>query len=165
MPLVEVEDVDSLAVNLKSLLEYESNNDISIDFPSTYRAYTDGLYEVRDKICRERELYSPGEREVFIAFAGLIAVGLSVVVRNINAPQGVDPSWPNLSGFVCNPYRGMGIGRLSMETRMRVVRDSFDGKAWTMVREDNLQSSHLVSSVGFKVVSRHENYNVYTYSE
>ncbi len=149
LPINEVEDIKSVSESFKKLLERDDNSDIAREFPNTTRLYTGDLERSLASLEADKEHYEPGKTEKFIVFAGEQAVGLSVVTNDIATPYGVDSAWPNLSGFVCNPFRGQGLGRLSIATRMKVVRSRFDDHAWTTVREDNFPSIALVTSVGF----------------
>lgn len=150
VPLNRVKDLERIAFDLSSTLEHKGNIDISEEFPTTFAQYTGDIKEVARNLEVAQGCFKVGKREQFIIFAGEKAVGLSTVINNINTPNGVDPSWPNLSGFVCHPFRGQGLGRLSLETRMQSVINNFGKNAWTLVKQGNVHSEHLVTSVGFK---------------
>ncbi|HRN90394.1 MAG TPA: hypothetical protein PK265_01085 [Candidatus Saccharibacteria bacterium] len=150
LPLGEIYNLENVALDLNRLLSRKDNNDIRDGFPATFTRYTGDLRKVVSNLDIAKSLYKTGKREQFIIFAGTRAVGLSIVTTDIDNPVGVDESWPNISGFVCNPFRGQGLGRLSIETRMRVVKENFNNAAWTFVKNGNKPSEHLVRDVGFK---------------
>jgi len=163
-------DLNVVSRDFNHLLKRDNNHDIAGEFPNFVKKCVQGEANVRDALSRARESISPGRTEMFIVFSGVYAVGLSVVTNDVEAPRDVgNPDWPNLSGFVCHPFRGRGLGRLSIEKRMEVVDDNFGGKAWTLVRDGNAVSEHLVTSAGFKRVSsdnqKIDNRHLYTYSK
>lgn len=147
--LREIDDVDRLANNLRDLLRLPQNSDITEEFPRTVARYTDDIEQVIANLIIDRDAYVIGQREQFVAFSGSLAVGLSTVISRIKTPLGIPPEWPNLSSFICRPYRGLGLGRLSMEVRMKVVQRNFGDHAWSLVRRDNEPSRHLIEDFGF----------------
>jgi predicted acetyltransferase len=108
-----------------------------------------------------------GKREQFIVFSGQKAVGMAIVTNQISAPTEVPEEWPNLSGFILNPYRAHGLGRLSINHRVRVVHEHFGGHAWTYVRKGNIPAEKIVLGAGFTrtdiVVPGQENQHLYLY--
>lgn len=168
VPIDKIKDFESTAVDLMDLLQRKDNTDIVKEFPATVAQYTGDKNKVTTNLETTQQYYEIGKREQFIIFAGKRAVGLSTVINNVDTPSGVDPSWPNLSGFICHPFRGQGLGRLSLETRMQVVRHHFGNHAWTLVRRGNIRSEHLVVSVGFKkskeVISGWGDRDLYTFN-
>lgn len=153
-PFSEIEDFSQVATDINSLLTNGKNLDIASEFPATYQRYTTEHDEVVRNLETAQSRFEVGKHEQFIVFAGERAVGLSVITSNLDIPEGIDPSWPNISGFICNPLRGQGLGRLSIEARMNVVHQDFGGHAWTFVRDDNVVSEHLVLDVGFRKTDR-----------
>lgn len=166
-PLQSINDLESVASDLSELLASSENEDIKIHFPATVRRHTGDVEVVRQNLIEAADACVPGRREQFIIFSGSRAVGMSVVTLLPDTPEQINPAWPNLSGFVCQPYRGRGLGRLSMERRMRAVRENFDDHAWTYVRKGNMPAEHLVSEAGFKktdvIVPGQEHQNLYLY--
>jgi GNAT superfamily N-acetyltransferase len=156
-----------VATDISSLLRHPTNEDIKIHFPGTVDRYTGTLNEVEANLREAADQCEIGTREQFIAFSGEIAIGMSIVTNQIKPPDGIDESWPNLSGFVLNPYRNRGIGRLAMERRIEIVEQNFGGHAWTYVRKGNIPAEKIVSSVGFTktdiVVPGQEYQNLYIY--
>lgn len=145
-----IDDFTPLAKELKDLLEREDNHDIAVDFPKTFVSHTAEIPQIVQHMENARSIYGIGQHEQFIVKSGAKAVGLCVVTITAPPPDASLIGVPNLSGMIFNPYRGKGIGRYSLEQRMEIVKDNFNNKAWTFVREDNLTSRHLVESVGFK---------------
>ncbi len=154
VPFSEIENFNQIATDMSTLLANGQNQDIADGFPATVARYTTEHEEVIANLETAQSRFEAGKHEQFIIFAGARAVGLSVITSNLDIPEGIDPSWPNISGFICNPFRGQGLGRLSIETRMDFVRQDFNGHAWTFVKDDNVISEHLVLSVGFQKTDR-----------
>jgi predicted acetyltransferase len=150
LPFQEISSVDSIAEDFNALLALEGNDDIRRDFPATVNRYGNGVEHAVESFEKTRELMRIGGREQFIVMAGARAVGLCLISTQIEQPPGLDTTWPNISGFVMNPFRGQGIGRFSIEERMKVVEQHFDNHAWTFVRDGNAPSEHLVLDVGFQ---------------
>lgn len=167
-PLQDIDDLKSVALDLSELLASSDNADIKIHFPVTVRRHTGDLAVVHRNLIESAQACEPGRREQFIIFSGVRAVGMSVVTLLPEVPKQVDKTWPNLSGFICQPFRGQGLGRISMERRMIAVRDDFDNHAWTYVRKGNSPAEHLVTDVGFRKtdheVPGQENQHLYLYS-
>ena len=97
-----------------------------------------------------REVVKIRSREQFIVSFGQRAVGLCLITNQIESPPCIDQAWPNISGFIMNPFRGRGLGRFSIEERMKIVEQNFGNHAWTLVRDGNARSEHLVLDVGFE---------------
>ena len=147
--LSDIDDMRSVSMDLTELLKNDANHDIVDDFPNTVARYVENPEIALETLTTSKSQIVTGKTEMFIALVGERAVGLSIVTNEIMAPIGVDPSHPNLSGFVCVPFRGHGIGRLSLEARIKVVNENFNGNAWTFVARNNSISKHLITSVGF----------------
>jgi len=159
----KIEDSTLATHSLSDLLSNGDNIDIASEFPNLVAGFSsrgDVATRTFDSIKAAHEL---GVHEIFIISMGSRAVGLSVVSRQVSPPEGLDDEAPNLSGFICRPYRGIGLGRISLEKRLEAVDDRFNGIAWTSVRINNSVSNHLVESVGFKHLSTIEGRNIYTY--
>ena len=169
IPFSEIESFDQIATDMSGLLQNGTNQDIAEGFPATVTRYTAEHDEVVANLETARTRFELGKHEQFMIFAGQRAVGLSVVTTNLDIPEGVDPSWPNVSYLVCNPFRGQGLGRLSAETQMDAVRRDFDGHAWTFVKDDNRISENLILSVGFTKTDRKiegwEGHHLYLFDE
>lgn len=149
-PLQEIESFQTIAEDFDAYLDRQDNNDIAGEFPATVRRYGSGVQAAIDNFEEARELTKIGEREQFIVTMGEQAVGLCLITSQIDNPPGIDESWPNISGFIMNPFRGQGLGRFSIEQRMKVIQERFDDHAWTFVRDGNVRSEHLVLSAGFE---------------
>ncbi len=148
-PLNEVMDTQRAALDLRRLLLLQENVDIKNDFPATVKRYSESPERAIESIEDAYRTYDRGKKEQFIVYSGGVAVGMSIATNLIEAPEGVDPAWPNLSGFICKPYRQRGLGKLSLQIRLQAVTESFDGHAWTLVREGNEPSERLVLGQGF----------------
>lgn len=149
-PFQEIESFDSIAKDFTSLLPRDDNADIKREFPGTVRKYGENMSLAIENLEETSRHMKLGEREQFIVMMGDKAVGLCLITAQIENPPGVDPSWPNISGFIMNPYRGQGLGRFSIEERMKIVKQNFGDHAWTFVTNGNVRSEHLVQDVGFQ---------------
>lgn len=165
--LTSIELFGEIARDFNELLGRPDNQDIANEFPATVARYGEGASQAVANFEATRELCKIGEREQFIVFSNEKAIGLCMISRQIEAPPSVDITWPNISGFIMNPYRGQGLGRFSIEQRMKVVDQHFGGHAWTLVREGNAPSEHLVTAVGFRKTRRRlgvrKGHNLYLY--
>jgi hypothetical protein len=162
-----ISDFDDFAVvahDISALLRMPENHDIAIDFPGSVARYSRDVDEVVAEFQKTQQACRPGVRQQFIAMAGDRAVGMSVIQLAGEVPEGIDASWPNVSGFVCNPYRNQGIGRLSLLARLQVADEQFGGRAWTKVRNDNAFSRRMVTHAGFVPVHDTDGHTVYSYS-
>ena len=153
-PLTEIGDFSTTAEDLSTLLKRADNTDIAQEFPPTVARYGGIALEAKANLEVAASLYEVGSREQFIVFSGETAVGMCIITNQIDIPDGINPKVPNISGFVANPFRNQGVGRLSIEERMKVVEKNFNKSAWTFVKDDNLISEHLVLSVGFQKTDR-----------
>jgi GNAT superfamily N-acetyltransferase len=166
-PLIEIDNFKDIADSLRRLLPREDNSDIAQEFDASFKNYTGRRFRVVGNLKKARDLYQPGTREQFIAFAGERAVGLSLVSTQVEPPPGVDAEWPNISYFVCRPFRRQGLGRLSITACMKAVARNFDNRAWTVIKDGNSPSEHLVTSVGFNRIDRPvegwKGYNLYLF--
>jgi hypothetical protein len=154
IPLTKIGDFAKPAEDLSGLLKRTDNIDIAEEFPPTVAKYGGVTLEAKANLEAARSLYAVGSREQFIVFSGEKAVGMCIITNQMDIPDGIKPNAPNISGFVSNPFRNQGIGRVSIEERMKVVEKNFDNQAWTFVKDTNLKSEHLVLSVGFQKSER-----------
>jgi hypothetical protein len=162
--LNEITDLQAVAEDIADLLEQTSNADIAVEFPSSVAAYTGDINKVVDNLIAVQGESYPGVRQQFIACSGLRAVGMSVVRFADKVPDGVDIGWPNVSGFVCNPFRGRGIGRLSLMKRLEAIDAQFGGSAWTRIKVHNVHSQQMVEHAGFVQIGMDTEGLIYTYN-
>ena len=171
--LDEIKNPFTLAENLKSLLE-EDNDDIHIEFPNIAKRYSQGsVQEIAERIIEDRELQKDGVQEWYLVYKEDIATGIGVIVSNPRCtPKELNNvNSPNLSGFICRPYRGEGLGRFSLESRLEIVKRRFGGMAWTLVQTENEVSNKMIlSEPGFTIKDRvllynNKQYNLYVYKE
>lgn len=166
-PLTEINSFAEIATDFNDFLPRHDNQDVKLEFPTTVKNYGMGVESAIRNLEEARNLYKTGEREQFIISSGERAVGLCIITSQLKQPLGIDASWPNISGFIVNPFRGRGLGRFSIEERMKVVENNFNNHAWTFVRHGNKRSEHLVLSVGFKkldqVVEGHEDKDLFIF--
>lgn len=153
-PLTEIMDFTDAAQDLSILLKRSDNTDIADEFPPTVSRYGGTASEAIVHMKEARDLCEVGSREQFIVYAGERAVGMCIITNQIAIPDGINPNAPNVSGFISNPFRGRGLGRFSIEERMKIVEKNFNNRAWTFVKDSNLTSEHLVISAGFQKSER-----------
>lgn len=149
-PFSSIKSFQQIAEDFNTHLARGDNQDVATEFPATVVRYGSGVDEAVHNLEEARGLYETGSREQFIVLSGKRAVGLCLITNQIDNPPGINDSWPNISGFIMNPFRGRGLGRFSIEERMKVVEENFGNHAWTFVRDGNDHSEHLVMSVGFE---------------
>lgn len=149
-PFQEIDSFTQIARDFNTHLRRDDNADIQQQFPGTVKRYASGEDMAIENLESVLEYVELGKHEQFIVYFGEIAAGLCVVSNQTKCPPNVDPSWPNLSGFIMNPFRGIGLGRFSIEQRMGVVKEDFGDRAWTLVKDGNERSEHLVLDVGFR---------------
>ncbi len=158
-------DLSLVADSLFRLLNQDNNSDIEKEFPNLSKNLSrsrDTAEYTLKSMCEQNE---PGFHELYVISLGHYAVGLSVISRQATIPELASFKAPNLSGFICRPYRGLGLGRLSLESRINAVNERFDGQAWTSVNTKNIPSNHLVQSVGFILHSTINDRNIYTLNQ
>lgn len=169
MPLSEISDFSAPAEDLSAVLKHPDNADIADEFPATVMRYGKTVLEAQANLEAAKDLYEIGSREQFIVLSGERAVGMCLITNQIDIPEGIDPTAPNISGFVANPFRNKGVGRVSIEERMKIVAKNFNNRAWTFVKDDNVISEHLVRSVGFQKTNREiegwEGYHLYLFGD
>ncbi|MDB5716429.1 MAG: hypothetical protein JWO15_3826 [Sphingomonadales bacterium] len=159
----EIENFTPIAHDLIELLGRVDNQDVAAEFPGSVARYTGNADQVIHNLIETKYACRPGVRQQFIAFAGERAVGISAVRFADEVPSGIEPSWPNVSGFVCSPYRNRGIGRMSLLERLKVVDSQFNGNAWTKVKQSNIHSHRMVTHAGFEVIGEDNDSFVYAY--
>lgn len=150
-PLVEITDVDAAAHSLREHLADPANLDIRDEFPRSFERYSAAQGAVVTDLLMSQAACYPGKREHFVPYASCLAVGMAAVqiVGPRAVPEGVDPTWPNVGGFVCQPWRGRGLGTMLWKACLRSVHDEFGGNAWTLVRPNNIPSQITIQRVGF----------------
>lgn len=167
----QINNPQELAEDLQRLLLDRNNADISREFPNLAKRYSQGsIPEITSRILIDQTLQEEGLREWYLTYKDSDVVGfgaINLVQLPIAGTSGVD--LPNLSGFIFKPYRGEGMGRFSLEERLKIIRTRFGGIAWTLVRLDNETSNQMVlSTPGFalhkKVAHNDKLYNLYKYS-
>jgi hypothetical protein len=163
MAFQDIENLRSVAEDFSLLLSRGDNTDIAIDFPGTMRRYTGDTSNVHNELLKTKEHCRPGIREQFIVFAGEIAVGLSAIQLVDEPPEGIDAEIPNLSGLIANPWRSLGLGKLSLRHRLDIADNRFNSQAYSLVRKNNAISQKLVESNGLKIVGEDESHFVYLY--
>lgn len=158
-----IKDMHSVAEDFSSALSRVDNGDIAKDFPGTVRRYSGDVESVSAELTKTREQCLAGTREQFIVYAGEVAVGLSAIQLVDKPPEGVDANVPNLSGMIFNPWRGKGFGSLSLQYRLDIVDERFGGRAYSLVRKDNIVSQKLVESNGLAVIGEDDTRFIYLY--
>lgn len=160
-----------VAEDLQRLLSDRRNDDIGKEFPNLAKRYSQGtVQEIATRILIDKTLQEDGRREWYLAYKDSAVVGFGAInLASSPAASGLDIDSPNLSGFICKPYRGEGIGRFSLEERLKIVRSRFGGIAWTLVGLNNETSNQMIlSTPGFVLCDRttykDEPYNLYEYS-
>jgi RimJ/RimL family protein N-acetyltransferase len=162
-PLTPNIDLGQLAYDLSSLLTDRSNKDIALEFPASVIRYTGGENHVLANLEETVRDCRPGVRQQFVAYSGERAVGMSVIRFADEVPDSVQDSWPNVSGFICNPFRNQGLGRQSLLKRLEVVEEQFGGHAWTQVKKENAPSNAVVRRCGFLLTGETDGSNIYTF--
>ena len=160
-----IDDMHSVAEDFSGFLSRADNSDIALDFPGTVRRYSGDVDKAYQELMKTREQCQRGVREQFIVYAGKAAVGLSAIQLVDEPPEGIEPTLPNLSGMIFNPWRGKGLGSLSLRYRLNVVNERFNGQAYSVVRKANAASRRLVESHGLVIVGEDETRYTYLYDE
>lgn len=156
IPATEVVNPVAIAEGLRQLLVAPINKDIQLDFPGTTKRYNSQPELAQHAFHQSLEDYQKGVRALFVCFVGQEAVGLSIITNLVSTPRQVAEGTANVSGFICEPWRGFGFGRLSLEVRLARIKEAFGGTAWTSVRPENSASVHNVKARGFKFVGQDE---------
>jgi hypothetical protein len=149
-PFSEIDSFEQIAIDFNENLGREDNLDIENEFNGITARYGSGVKLAVENFEIAKARFTVGEYEQFIVSAGGRAVGLCLITNRLESPPDIDQSWPNISGMIMNPFRGQGLGRFSIEERMKVVERDFGNHAWTYVKYENDPSNHLVASVGFE---------------
>lgn len=160
-----IDDMHPIAEDFSSFLSQPNNSDIALDFPGTVRRYGSDVDTAYQELMKTREQCQQGVREQFIIYAGERAVGLSAIQLVDEPPEGIEPTIPNLSGMIFNPWRGKGLGSLSLRYRLNVVDERFNGRAYSVVRKANTVSQKLVESNGLVIVGEDESRLTYLYDQ
>ncbi len=165
-PITEVDSYVAAAHDLSCFLSEAGNDNIEAEFPGTLAQYST-LISAEQNLGRLIESHQYGVREIFLVCAGAHAVGQAIVTISKHPPKEVDPASPNVSGWISSPFQGRGLGKFSLEERLKVVRERFDGKAWTLVNKANTVSERNVRGRGFRCLSRKvedgPQYNLFTW--
>lgn len=164
VPLPDVMNLYALAADLSRLLVRPDNADIEYEFRNTYNRYTGDLDKVFDNLTLASADCRPGVRHQWVVFAGETAVGMSVVRLSDETPETIPENYPNVSLFVCEPFRKSKIGTRAVQTCLHTVRLEFGGFAWTVVKHHNKASQRLMLSAGFVPEIIRDIDTVYTYS-
>lgn len=167
----EVSNPHQVAEDLQRLLSDRSNDDIGREFPNLAKRYSSGtIQQIAARILIDKTLQEDGRREWYLAYKDSTVVGFGAInLTPSPIAGGLDVDSPNLAGFIGKPYRGEGIGRFSLEERLRIVRSRFGGVAWMLVGLNNETSNQMIlSTPGFVLCDRttykDEPYNLYEYS-
>ncbi len=148
----EITDFRNIAMDFTELLSQPDNADIALEFPSTVQKYTGDIDEVASNLLNAQSECIPGERQQFVGFVGERAIGMSVIRFVDEVPDGVESTWPNISGFVCNPYRNNGIAKRGLSEELDVVEEQFGGNAWTRIKKQNAPSRRVATLGGFSLI-------------
>jgi len=148
----ELTDVDRVASDFADVISLSINSDIETEFPETQRQY--GTRETGiENLRRLQYAHTVGEKELFIVTEGSVAVGQAIITISKKPPQQRDPAWSNVSGWLAHPYRGRGLGKFSLQERLKIVCDHFAGAAWTYVNKKNYISEANVKGLGFMLLT------------
>ena len=159
-------ETDEFLEGFMRLVAHADNQDVRDEYPQATKPYILDIETARAALERTKLLTEPGRRMPYFMFSGKYAVGMAMTANNIvDAPVGIDPSWPNLSSYICHPFRGLGLGRKAFEAQMRDVLEYFDGHAWSGAADTNAASVHGLEIAGFvrENVPAPEGYGIYTY--
>jgi hypothetical protein len=161
--LSEQSDLIAIAKDFSRLLIDPSNADIGLEFPNSVARYTGSPEDVFANLQDTIAQCGPGIRQQFVAYSGDIAVGMSAIRFADEMPTSITQKCPNVSSFICHPFRYQRLGTVSLQTRLRVVREQFEGKAWTQVKRTNAVSNALVVHNGFIPIDETDEHIIYTY--
>jgi RimJ/RimL family protein N-acetyltransferase len=160
----DIKNIEPIARDFSRSLALPDNADIATEFPGTARRYSGDRENVHAELLKTQEQCQKGIREQFIIFAGQTAVGLSAIQLVDQPPEGIEQTVPNLSGLIFNPWRGKGFGSLSLKYRLDIINERFNGKAYSLVRKDNVISQKLVEASGLTIVGEDESKLTYLYN-
>tara|TARA_B100002049_G_scaffold196443_1_gene154061 strand:- start:29 stop:544 length:516 start_codon:yes stop_codon:yes gene_type:complete len=151
LPLSEVPNIAQSSSDLAELVSQPINDDLVDDFPKLVSTYRLGSEAAHGHLLHNLPLQNRRSTDVFVVFSGNMAVGLSVISFDVTPPIEIgDLEQPNLSGFICNPFRGKGLGALSLDHRLAIIGEKHGNKAWTLVRHGNHRSMDMLVKRGFK---------------
>lgn len=155
----------NVAEQLPKRLRDGGNIDIALEFRNTVARYNGDILSTYRNLVEAAESCVPGTKEIFLAHIGPWIAGMGWVQIAEETPKAVPKNWPNVSFFVCKPFRGKGLGTLLLSHGLEVVGERFDGHAWTSVKKSNGPSNAIVSRGGFEqVASRGEDF-LYSYGD
>lgn len=168
-PVWAIEDFDSVARDLTDCIKMPENLDIVHEFPGTLGRLGSNYAHTVDDLRNTAERCEKGQHEVFVAFAGSIAIGLSWITTRGETPKSiVEQSAPNVSGFIANPWRSAGLARLILADKMKILEENFGPSAWTLIDKKNTPSMKIAHAAGFskmpKDKSVDERFNLFSYS-
>jgi hypothetical protein len=126
-----IEDLEAVAWDLSHLIP-ENNEDIIEEFGVGATAFT-------------------GEVDYVVSNLKRVAVYEKHDVDDPAVAEIVDVSTPNFGIWVCNPYRGIGVGRVLAAACREAIDEHFNREAWTVVQHWNAASKHTVESMGFSL--------------
>jgi GNAT superfamily N-acetyltransferase len=158
-----------VAYDLRRICTDPANEDLVLDFRETVEGYSKSLGEVYERLVTKQGTAQehPDQYQSFLAFVPqensetletsgrLVLAGLGVIAiaQKENVPEGIDPTWSNVSSLISAPFRGQGLGGLLLSHRLEVI-DSQSKTVWTSIRTDNVVSQGNVLKRGFQHVSR-----------
>lgn len=155
----------NLAEQLPKRLRDGGNVDIAFEFPNTVARYNSDIPATFQNLLEATDSCAPGEKEIFTAHIGPWVVGMGWVQRSDETPKIAPKDWPNLSFFVCKPFRGRGVGTQLLAHGLDIVDERFDGTAWTRVKKTNNPSNAVVTQGGFKRAGSHGEHYLYSYGD
>jgi len=168
--IATIEDYEAVAWDLSHLIP-NNNEDVITEFGVGATAFTGEVDYVVDNLKKVAAWCKSGERQQYIGFAGEDAVGMARLAvygkNNVSDPavaEVVDVGTPNFGVYVCNPYRGKGVGRVLAQACRRAIDLEFDGQAWTAVDDENTASQRTVERMGFRIKQIIGSTLVYTYN-
>jgi GNAT superfamily N-acetyltransferase len=151
--------------SMRGLMRLTDNEDLRADFPAVVRMYHSSAEQTYLATLRsqQRAAYTPQQYWPVIAYVPPqptgspigphkpLAVGWSVtrVVEPNVVPKGIDPTVPNFSLLVCQPYRARGIDTLLVKQHIDDLQKRFGKRSWASARATNTTSKHILEKAGF----------------
>ena len=167
--LGRIENLEAVAWDLSNLLAV-NNPDIAEEFAGSTARYAGSMEKALGNLQLAASQCEAGVHQRFIGFCGETAAGMAMLrvasasaVIDQEVVKAVDLNTPNLGIFVCNPYRGEGLGRDLALACCAEIDKKFDGKAWTAVKETNIASRRMVERAGFRPGPTLNNSVIYNY--
>lgn len=159
----DIQDFHPIAVDLAPLLQSKANDDIAPQFPDIISKYA-GQIDVAIRNFQEAQgECEPGVQQQSVAHLNRQSVGLGGVKLRFGNPKNVPTICPNMWGFICNPYRGQGIGRLLLAKNLEIVDEQFGGMAWTRITKTDGATIQAVESAGLQRLDEEGAAFIYTY--